>query len=107
MGDKYLGKNVITLTQLRQMEVIEISEGKRLGFVSDIIFDDELNGIESLVIPPQGGFFSIFKKKDEIKIRWDQIRVFGVDIVLVDLSNGNSKEINNILNNNEDDEKLL
>lgn len=88
MGDKYIDKNFLTLSQLRQMEVIEISEGKRLGFISDVILDDGLNGIESIIIPPLGGFLSFFKKKDEIRIKWDQIKVFGIDIVLVDLSRG-------------------
>ncbi|WDC84077.1 PRC-barrel domain-containing protein [Caloramator sp. mosi_1] len=53
----------ITLSQLRQMEVIDVSSGKKLGFISDIIFDDGFNRIESIVLPPEGGIFLFSRKR--------------------------------------------
>ncbi|SEF69049.1 sporulation protein, YlmC/YmxH family [Caloramator fervidus] len=73
-----------TLSDLRQMEVIDINKGKRLGFVSDVIFDDDLTRIEYIVIPPQNNFLSIFRKKDELLISWDKIRTIGIDVILID-----------------------
>lgn len=84
--------DVLQLSDLRQMEIIDISEGKRLGFINDIIFDDDLKKIEKLVIPPETGFFSLFKKKDDIEISWDKIRVIGVDVILVELSRKNAND---------------
>lgn len=91
-------KNVLSLSQLRQMEVIDIFEGKRLGFISDIIFDDDINKIEYIVIPPQNSVFSIFRKKDEIFIKWDVIKVIGIDIILINTGEkkANDVEIDNI-----------
>jgi len=86
MADKANEKGLLPLSQLRKMEIIDIHEGKRLGFISDIIFDEDLTKADSLVIPPEGGLFSLFKKKEEIQIKWHQIKVIGVDIILVDLS---------------------
>lgn len=87
MKEKAHGElNELALSDLRQMEVVDISEGRRLGFIGDIEFDDDLSHIENLIVPPQGSVFSLFKKKDEIKIRWDQIKVIGIDIILVDMS---------------------
>lgn len=86
MTDKVNEKELLPLSQLRKMEIVDIHEGKRLGFISDIIFNDDLTKAESLVIPPEGGLFSLFKKRDEILIKWHQIKVIGVDIILVDLS---------------------
>ena len=83
-------KNNLLLSELKSMEVIDISEGKRLGFIGDIIFDDDLTYIKSFVIPYQSGVFSVFKKKEEIEISWEQIKVIGVDIMLVDLLNEKS-----------------
>ncbi|WDU84113.1 YlmC/YmxH family sporulation protein [Caloramator sp. Dgby_cultured_2] len=51
----------VTLSELRQMEVIDINKGKRLGFISDLIFDDNLERIEYIVIP-QKMLFVLFKK---------------------------------------------
>lgn len=86
MIDNNNEKGLLPLSQLRRMEIVDIHEGKRLGFISDITFNDELTKVDSLVIPPEGGLFTLFKKKDEIHIKWHQIKVIGVDIILVDLS---------------------
>lgn len=74
----------LSLSQLRQMEVIDINKGRRLGFISDLIFDDELTKIEYIVIPPQGNILSVFKKKEDVFIKWDLIKVIGMDIIIVD-----------------------
>jgi YlmC/YmxH family sporulation protein len=92
LKEKILDKDIILLSQLKQMEVVDISEGRRLGFISDIVFNEDFTKIESLVIPNQNGLLSIFKKKDEIHIKWNQIKTIGIDIILVDSS---SKNINN------------
>lgn len=92
MIDKENEKGLLPLSQLRKMEIVDIHEGKRLGFISDIIFNEDLTRAESLVIPPEGGLFSLFKKKDEIHIKWHQIKVIGVDIILVDLSAKEEKQ---------------
>lgn len=84
MRERYTDNEELPLTQLREMEVIDISEGKRLGFINDIILDDDLTRIECLIIPPEGNFLSILKKKDELKIYWNQIKVIGFDVILVD-----------------------
>jgi YlmC/YmxH family sporulation protein len=93
MKEKYEDKRVLPLTQLRQMEVIDISEGKRLGFISDIIFDDDIKGIEYVVIPPQSSVFSIFRKKDEIFVKWESIKVIGIDIILVNMDEKKANDV--------------
>lgn len=100
LKEKIVDKDIILLSQLRQMEVIDISEGKRLGFIGDIIFNEDFTKIESIVIPSQNGLLSIFKKKDEAHIKWNQIKTIGVDIILVDTSN----KINS--NNNQEIDQL-
>ena len=97
MKEKREERNVLPLSDLRQMEVIDIFEGRRLGFISDIIFDDDIKRIEYIVIPPQSSVFSIFRKKEEIVIKWDQIKVIGIDIVLIDTDDkrGNIAEFAN------------
>ncbi|MEF9933716.1 MAG: YlmC/YmxH family sporulation protein [Clostridium sp.] len=90
--DKKEETNKLKLSELKNMEVIDVAEGRRLGFIGDIVFDEELTYIKSFVIPYQSGIFSVFKKKDEIEITWDQIKVIGVDIMLVDLLNKNASE---------------
>lgn len=99
LKEKIVDKDIILLSQLRQMEVIDISEGKRLGFIGDIIFNEDFTKIESLVIPSQNGILSIFKKKDEIHIKWNQIKTIGIDIILVET-------YNKIYNNNQETDQV-
>lgn len=93
MKEHYEEINGLPLSGLRQMEVIDISEGKRLGFISDVIFDDDLKEIEYIVIPPQNSVFSIFRKKDEIFVKWSSIKVVGIDIILVNMDEKNANDV--------------
>ena len=93
MKDNIYDRDTFMLSELRLMEVIDIADGKRLGFIGDIIYDDSLKKIDSIVIPPQGSILSLFKKKDEIRIKWNQIKVIGSDVIIVDTSTS-KKDIN-------------
>ena len=68
---------------MRQKEVINIENGRRLGFVCDIGFDLEEGKIQSLIVPDTGKA-SFFGKNQDIIIPWDSIKKIGNDIVLVD-----------------------
>ncbi|KRQ86575.1 PRC-barrel domain protein [Caloramator mitchellensis] len=84
MREKAFENSVVSVSELRQMEIIDISQGKRLGFISDIIFDENLTRIEYIVVPPENGIFSLFKRKDEYLISWEQIKNIGIDVILVE-----------------------
>ena len=69
----------------RQKEVINISDGKRLGFVSDVEINLEDGKIEAIVVPGGGKIFGFIGKDSEFVIPWERIRKIGEDIILVDL----------------------
>jgi YlmC/YmxH family sporulation protein len=70
---------------LKQKEVINISDGRRLGFVSDVEFDLENGKIDAIVIPGGGRFFGIIGKDNEVVIPWERINKIGEDIILVEM----------------------
>ncbi|HQE05070.1 MAG TPA: YlmC/YmxH family sporulation protein [Tepidanaerobacteraceae bacterium] len=72
-------------SDLRQREVINIVDGKRLGFVSDFDIDLERGVIKSIIIPGQSKLFSIFSKTADYVIPWEQIKTIGSDVILVEL----------------------
>lgn len=72
-------------SELRQKEVINISDGKRLGFISDVEIDLEGGRIEAIVIPAGYRLFGLIGKENEFIIPWEKIKKIGEDIVLVDL----------------------
>ena len=70
---------------LRQKEVINISDGKRIGFVSDVEIDLDSGKIDAIIIPGSGRLFGLIGKDNEFVIPWEKIRKIGEDIILVDL----------------------
>ena len=71
---------------LKQKEVINECDCKRLGFISDIIFD-ECNGcIQALIVPGQGKLCGIFGRESEYIIPFKCVCQIGEDRVLVKIN---------------------
>ena len=75
---------MIKTSELKQKEVININDGKRLGLVSDVEINMETGNLEAIVIPASGKFLSFFSKESDIVINWTSIKKIGVDVILVD-----------------------
>lgn len=74
----------MTLTELRKKDVVCIGDGRVLGRVADIDFDESTGHVRALVIPGCGGFASLWHgEKGGMVIPWQQIACIGDDVVLV------------------------
>jgi len=77
---------MISTDKLKNKEVINIGDGKSLGFVYDIEVDLDKGVIDGIVIPAGKGFLGFFSKRDgDTVIKWDKVRTVGDDVILVDL----------------------
>ncbi len=72
-------------SELRQKEVINLGDGRRLGFINDVEIDFDEGKIDSIVIPGSGRLLGLIGKDNELVIPWEKIRKIGEDIVLVEL----------------------
>ena len=72
-------------SELKQKEVINISDGRRMGFVSDVEMNMEDGRIEAVIIPGAVRLFGIIGKDNEFVIPWERIKKIGEDIILVDM----------------------
>ena len=70
----------------KQKEVINIYDGKRMGYVQDVEADFESGEITAIVVQGSGKLFSFGVKKDTV-IPWGNIKRIGEDIILVELEN--------------------
>ena len=68
----------------KQKEVINLSDGKRLGYVQDVEADFSTGKITSIIVPGNNKIFSVGGKNDFV-IPWDKITKIGDDIILVDI----------------------
>lgn len=72
------------LQNLRCKEVVNVRDGQRLGFVSDVEVDTVTGRICSLVVPGPCKFLGLVGRKDDFVIPWNCICRIGPDIILVD-----------------------
>ena len=71
----------------RNKEVINISDGKRLGFVSDVDINFEKGTVEAIIVPGPSGLVNFFTGGcDDYVIPWNNIQKIGDDIILVNYS---------------------
>ena len=74
------------MSDLRCKEVINISDGCRLGFVCDAEIDLSNGRVCAIIVPGPCRFFGFFGRGEEFIIPWDNIRRFGDDIILVEIN---------------------
>jgi len=76
---------MLSTSSLREKEIINFSDGRRLGFIYDIEVNLEKGRIEALIVPGPGKFLGLFGKENDIYILWKDIRKIGVDVILVEI----------------------
>ena len=77
---------MISTDKLKNKEVINIADGRSLGFVYDIEVDLQKGVIDGIVIPGPRGFMGLFSKGEaDLVVKWDKVRTIGDDVILVDL----------------------
>ena len=69
----------------KHKEVININDGKRLGFVQDVTADLESGLITSIIVPGNTKFLNMFSGNNDIIIPWQNIRCIGDDVILVEI----------------------
>ena len=75
----------IRITELHCKEVICISDGRRLGFISDARIELPEGRIVAIIVPGPCRYFGLLGRRDDYVIPWHRICRIGPDIVLVDI----------------------
>ncbi len=76
---------MLRASDLTQKEVINITDGKRVGLIADLEVDLNKGKINAIIIPSAGRFLGIFGKEFDYEISWDQIKKIGEDVILVEM----------------------
>ena len=74
----------VKFTQLQCKEVICVSDGRRLGFITDVQVEVPEGRVCAIVVPGPCRFAGILGRQEDYIIPWTCIRRIGPDIVLVD-----------------------
>ncbi len=73
------------ICELKQKEVINICDCRRLGFVGDVDFDMETGCLLAIIVPGPGCFCGFLVREKEFIIPFCDIRQVGPDIILVNV----------------------
>ncbi len=74
----------------KHKEVVNIVDGKRLGFVQDVTADLESGIITSIIVPGNSKLINLFAGNNDIVIPWQNIKCIGEDIILVEINKEHS-----------------
>ena len=76
----------MSYSELRQKDVINIRDGRRLGHPIDLMLNDSAC-VEAIVVPSRGGgLLSLLKSNREgCVIPWNHVRRIGDDVILVEI----------------------
>ena len=77
---------VARISDMHEKEVINISDGNRLGYVDDLEVDTCTAQITALVIKGCSHLFGLLGKAPDVVIQWDDIEVIGDETILVNFS---------------------
>ena len=67
----------------KQKEVINLNDGRRLGYVQDVEADFSTGKITAIIVPGNNKLFAMNNKNDFV-IPWEKIIKIGDDIILVE-----------------------
>ena len=71
------------VTELHCKEVVCVSDGSRLGYVSDVEVEVPEGRVRAIVVPGRCKFFGLFGHEEDFVIPWSSICRIGGDIILV------------------------
>ena len=74
----------ITYTDLRRREVINGSDGRRMGHIVDLVFSVKDGRVRGIILPY--GKKSFFAKPQDLFIPWQCVQKIGEDVIIVEIA---------------------
>lgn len=74
---------MVKISEFQVKDVVNISDGKKLGNIGDIEINVTTGKIEAVIIGGAGKVLGFFGRDEEIIIPWKNILKIGEDVILV------------------------
>ena len=75
----------VKFTQLQCKEVICVQDGRRLGFISDVLVEIPSGCVCAIVVPGPYRYLNCIGRGEDYLIPWNAVCRIGPDVVLVDV----------------------
>ena len=79
-----MSDNDLSYCELRSKEVVNDTDGRRMGRIVDILFSRDDGRISGIVVPLNRR--GIFSKNQDVFVPWHCVRKIGEDVILVSLT---------------------
>ena len=73
----------MNLSEFKQLEVVNLIDGKILGSISDFDINITEGKIEAIILPGNNKIRTFFNNKEEYIIPWSKINKIGEEVILV------------------------
>ena len=73
----------INYAALREKDVVNVCDGKKIGFICDLAIDLDCGHISAIFVSDH--FFGFAAQKSPLRIPWEKINCIGEDTILVSL----------------------
>ena len=74
-----------SLTDLTEKQVVNVCDGRILGYIVDFKVDICNGRLTAIILPGESGFFG-FKKCTDVIIPWEKIDLIGEDTIIISCS---------------------
>lgn len=74
----------MTVYELCERDVVNVTTGQNLGKVDDISFEPETASITGVILYGRLKLFGLLGREEDLYIPWGSVRRFGEDIILVE-----------------------
>lgn len=71
-------------SELRCKEIINVTDGSRVGWAGDLVMDLEEGRVTALVVPGRLRLFGLLGREPDTVFPWSAVRRFGADTILVE-----------------------
>ncbi|MCM1305690.1 MAG: YlmC/YmxH family sporulation protein [Bacteroides sp.] len=79
-----MNRKQYSFTEMSRKDVINVADGRELGHVCDMVFNN-CGGIIGFVVPGKKSFFKSITSSENVFIPWNKIIKIGSDVILVEL----------------------
>ncbi len=73
----------MTYCELKRREVINGSDGRRMGHIIDLVFSADSGKIKGIILPY--GKRGVFSKSQDLFVPWQCVQKIGEDVILVEI----------------------
>ncbi len=77
------GCAMIKISEFQVKDVVNVSNGRKLGHIADLEINLTTGKIEAIVIPGPGKMMGLFARESDVVIPWRNIVKIGSDVILV------------------------